>query len=119
MTDLNQVRKGSTPLLILGVLRKGPLHGYAIMRELESLSEGYFNMTAALLYPTLHKMEQNGLIQGKWETSAGARRRKVYEITQKGLKRLDAQQADWRQFIEKLFKTLGRTEAVSGDIREY
>jgi DNA-binding PadR family transcriptional regulator len=118
MTDLQQVRKGSTPLLILSVLSKRPLHGYAIMREMESISEGYFNMTAALLYPTLHQMEQDGLVKGKWEESSGARRRKVYEITQKGLKQLDAGQADWRQFIEKLFKTLGRAAVVSGEINE-
>jgi DNA-binding PadR family transcriptional regulator len=115
MTEFQQVRKGSTPLLILGILSKKPLHGYAIMRELEQLSDGYFIMTAALLYPALHQMEQDGLLQSKWEESSGARRRKVYEITQKGLKRLDAEQADWRQFLEKLFKTLGRANAIPGD----
>jgi len=119
MTEFQQVRKGSTQLLILGILSKKPLHGYAIMRELETLSEGYFNMTAALLYPTLHQMELDGLLQGKWEDSIGNRRRKVYEITQKGLKQLEAEQADWRQFIEKLFKTLGRATAVPGDIHEH
>jgi len=119
MTNLQQVRKGSTPLLILSVLSRGPLHGYAIMREMESLSEGYFKMTAALLYPTLHQMEQDGLLQGKWEESRGARRRKVYEITKVGLKHLTAGQADWRQFIEKLLHTLGKTAVVSGDINEH
>ena len=66
MTDLQQLRKGSTPLLILSVLAEGPLHGYAIMRELESRSDGYFTMTAALLYPNLHQMEQDGLLQSNW-----------------------------------------------------
>jgi DNA-binding PadR family transcriptional regulator len=119
MTNLQQVRKGSTPLLILSVLSKRPLHGYAIMREMESLSEGYFKMTAALLYPTLHQMEQDGLVQGKWEESNGARRRKVYEVTQVGLQQLAAGQADWRHFIGKLFQTLGRASVVSGDINEH
>jgi PadR family transcriptional regulator PadR len=118
MADLQQVRKGSTPLLILGLLKQGPLHGYAIMRELENRSEGYFNMTAALLYPTLHQMEQDGLIQGKWEESSGARRRKVYEITRAGLEHLAAGQADWRKFVEQLFKTLGGAAAASGEINE-
>jgi PadR family transcriptional regulator PadR len=118
MTDLKQIRKGSTPLLILGVLQKGPLHGYAIMRELEVLSDGYFNMTAALLYPTLHRMEQDGLIQSKWEESSGARRRKVYKITQKGLNYLVSGEKDWRQFLEKLFTTINRNAIVSGDVNE-
>ncbi len=39
MTDIQQLRKGSTPLLILSVLADGPRHGYAIMRELEARSD--------------------------------------------------------------------------------
>lgn len=119
MTDLQQVRKGSTPLLILGILSQGPLHGYAIMRELEKRSEGYFNMTAALLYPTLHQMERDGLIQGKWVESKGTRRRKVYEVTQAGLDRLAAGQADWSRFAEQLFKLLGRVTLSPGKANEH
>jgi PadR family transcriptional regulator PadR len=118
MTDLQQVRKGSTSLLILAILKQGPLHGYAIMRELEARSQGYFNMTAALLYPTLHRMEQDGLIHGKWGASSGARRRKVYEITQAGLEQFDAGRADWRRFIEQFFKTLGGAAPISGEMNE-
>ncbi|HNT55343.1 MAG TPA: helix-turn-helix transcriptional regulator [Anaerolineaceae bacterium] len=119
MTDLQQVRKGSTPLLILGILSQGPMHGYAIMRELEKRSEGYFNMTAALLYPALHQMEQDDLIQGKWDESKGMHRRKVYEITRAGLERLASGQADWRRFAEQLFKMLGGATAASGEVNEH
>lgn len=118
MSDFHQVRRGSTPLLILGILREGPMHGYAIMRELENRSEGYFNMTAALLYPTLHQMERDGLIQGNWEEGSGVRRRKVYEITPAGLEQLAAGQADWRRFVAQLFKTLSGGAPASGGINE-
>jgi DNA-binding PadR family transcriptional regulator len=88
------------------------------MRELENRSEGYFSMTAALLYPTLHQMEQDGLLQGKWDESRGTRRRKVYQITQAGLERLDVVQADWRRFAEQLFKMLGGATVASGEGNE-
>ena len=107
MTELQQLRKGSTPLLILSVLAEGKMHGYAIMRELEARSEGYFTMTAALLYPTLHQMEQDGLVESEWEDDPGQRRRKVYAITQAGRERLAAGQAEWRRFVDQLFRTLG------------
>jgi PadR family transcriptional regulator, regulatory protein PadR len=108
MTDMQQVRKGSTPILILSVLSEGKKHGYAIMRELEARSQGYFNMTAALLYPTLHQMEKDGLVQSMWEDGNGARKRKVYSITAAGRERLTAGGAEWRKFAEQLFLMLGK-----------
>lgn len=106
MTDIQQVRKGSTPLLILRILTEQPLHGYAMMRELEKRSEGYFNMTAALLYPTLHQMEQDGLVEANWEAGSGQRRRKVYAITPRGQEHLQQGQKEWQRFFEQLFGVL-------------
>jgi len=108
MTDIQQLRKGSTPMLILSVLAEGKKHGYAIMRELEQRSEGYFSMTAALLYPALHQMEQDGLVTSVWEQSTGQHKRKVYAITPAGKERLSHGQAEWRQFVDRLFKTMDR-----------
>jgi PadR family transcriptional regulator, regulatory protein PadR len=108
MTDIQQVRKGSTSLLILSVLSRGPLHGYAIMRELEAGSQGYFKMNAALLYPTLHQMEQDGLVQANWEENKGQRRRRVYTITTDGQNRLAQSRSEWRFFFDKLFHVIGQ-----------
>lgn len=114
MTDLQQVRKGSTPILILSVLADGEKHGYAIMRELEERSQGYFNMTAALLYPTLHQMEQDGLVQARWEDGTGARKRKIYSITTSGRERLSSGGDEWRKFAERLFSILGASAEMWG-----
>jgi PadR family transcriptional regulator, regulatory protein PadR len=103
---LQQVRKGSTPLLLLSVLADGEMHGYQMMREMAARSEGYFTMTAALLYPTLHQMEQDGLLASRWEGEEGKRRRKVYSITSKGHRALVESRADWQGFIQALNKTL-------------
>ncbi len=107
MTDIQQVRKGSTPLLVLSVLMHGPLHGYAIMRELEARSQGYFTMNAALLYPALHQMEQEGLVQSSWEAGQGSRRRKIYTITPAGRQRLAQGQGEWQRFFTRLFDVIG------------
>lgn len=117
MTDLQQLRKGSTNLLILSILAQGPKHGYAIMRELEEQSEGYFTMTAALLYPALHQLEQDGLVEAAWEsapTAEAKRRRKVYQITSTGLEHLEESKLGWQQFVERLFKTIGGSAATQG-----
>ncbi len=106
MTQLQQLRKGSTPLLILSVLSAEKMYGYQIMRELERRSEGYFSMTAALLYPALHQLEVDGLLKSEWQEGQGKRRRKYYSITPKGKKALAASQAEWKTFMANLQRTL-------------
>lgn len=106
MTRLQQLRKGSTPLLILSVLATNKMYGYQIMRELEQKSDGYFAMTAALLYPALHQLELDGLLKSEWQEGQGKRKRKYYSITQKGRKALSKSQTEWKTFITKLQKAL-------------
>ncbi len=106
MSKLQQLRKGSTPLLLLSVLSADPMYGYQIMRELEKRSEGYFTMTAALLYPALHQLETEGLVKSEWQEGQGKRRRKYYTITSKGRKALASSQTEWETFLVNLQKTL-------------
>lgn len=113
MSAIDQLRKGSTDLLILSVLTEGKWYGYQIMRELENRSEGYFTMTAALLYPALHQLEQDELITGEWEESQGKRRRKYYSITLKGQHALIENRANWQEFVGRLLKTLQFSRSVS------
>jgi len=98
----DQMRKGSSEILILALIAEEPMHGYQITQELASRSSGYFDMKEGLLYPTLHRMEQDGLLASEWLDSAGKRRRKVYRITQAGNQALTAQKAEWRRFAEQL-----------------
>jgi DNA-binding PadR family transcriptional regulator len=103
MTNLQQLRKGSTPLLILSILNEGPQHGYGIMRAMEQRSEGYFSMTAALLYPALHQMELDGLVSAEWQNTIGNRRKKIYSITPKGKEYLMKDNLEWHRFFDYLF----------------
>ena len=74
-------------------------------RELEKRSQGYFTMTAASLYPTLHQLEQDGLVVGEWG-QGDKHRRKYYTITKKGRRAYQENQSTWRTFVDNLFKTL-------------
>ena len=114
MTKLQQLRKGSTPLLILSVFAAEKMYGYQIMRELEQRSEGYFTMTAALLYPALHQLEADGLVKSEWQEGQGKRRRKYYAITSKGLKAFTSSQAEWETFLANLQKTLRLSTNIEG-----
>jgi len=114
MFQIQQARKGSTLLLILSILYDGPLHGYAIMRELEERSEGYFTMTAALLYPTLHQMERDDLVEGQWEGAQGQRRKKIYSITAHGKEQLTQARGEWKHFFDRLFGVISPSDKIQG-----
>lgn len=89
--------QGSLPLLVLKVLlRRGPLHGYGITAQIEALSGEVLRVEEGSLYPALYRMEEDGWIKAKWTTTENNRRARVYEITAKGKKELDAAHGRWR-----------------------
>ena len=71
MALYDQIRKGSTSTLILSLLSDEPMYGYQITQELQRRSGGYFSMKEGLLYPALHRMEQDGLLKSEWRSVAG------------------------------------------------
>ena len=70
-------------LLVLSLLRRGPMHGYQVSVEVEERSGGFFTLGHGTLYPILHRLEEDGLIRGSWSKKQG-RRRKVYALTRTG-----------------------------------
>jgi PadR family transcriptional regulator PadR len=102
----DQIRKGSTEILILSLLAREPMYGYQIGQELRQRSRGYFDVKEGLLYPTLHRMKQDGLLSSEWRQAGESRRRKYYAITAKGRRMLGEQSAEWRAFIDTLLNVL-------------
>jgi len=99
--ELQQIRKGSTRTLIFSLLTEEAMYGYQIARELERRSEGYFEVSEGLLYPTLHQMEREGLLSAEWQTPSGKRRRKYYTITPQGHRQLRDSVVQWQSFITR------------------
>ncbi len=101
MKLMQQFKKGSTPLLILSVLEEESMYGYQIMRELETRSQGYFSLTAASLYPTLHKLEAKGLLSVEIKT-VNNRPRKYYFLTENGKKETVNLLNEMKTFIQHM-----------------
>ena len=112
---IDQMRKGTTTLAILKLLTDvgEPMHGYQIIRELEARSQGLFEFKEGLIYPRLHQMERNGLLRSRWEGAPGTRRRKVYAVTDKGRRQLEAELRQWEAFSQGMSLLLGPGEASS------
>lgn len=63
------------------------MHGYQIATTIGERGDGYFHFKHGTLYPILHRLEEDGLIQGTW-SKEGGRRRKVYSLTHRGERRV-------------------------------
>jgi DNA-binding PadR family transcriptional regulator len=107
------MRRGTTTLAILKLLvdADDPLHGYRMIQELEDRSRGIFAFNEGLIYPRLHQMEHDGLLRSRWEGDPGTRRRKVYEVTEKGHHQLEAEMEQWETFRRGM-RLLLRLEAA-------
>lgn len=85
----------STKPIILGILKQGNSYGYLIIKKIKEISGGKMQYSDGMLYPVLHRLEKDGLIQSKWTLDGGARPRKYYEITSEGKKALVAEKKQW------------------------
>jgi transcriptional regulator len=96
-----EILKGSSEIIILKILEKEPLYGYKISKEIRKNSSDIFSLGEGTLYPVLHKLEKNKMLQSYWQEYEG-RRRKYYTITKKGKKLLDEKTAEWKVFSKAL-----------------
>jgi PadR family transcriptional regulator, regulatory protein PadR len=85
----------STKPLVLAILNRGPSYGYELIQEIKQLSAEKIQWSEGMLYPFLHWMEDEGLIQSEWKNSENGRRRKYYRISRKGGKELAAEREQW------------------------
>jgi PadR family transcriptional regulator PadR len=99
--------QGSLPLLVLKLLaRRGPLHGYAIARWIEGISEETLRVEEGSLYPALHRLEEAGWIKARWKIMGTGRRARVYEITAKGRRQLETEETRWKAITAAVGKIL-------------
>ncbi|MDN7137239.1 helix-turn-helix transcriptional regulator [Pseudidiomarina sp. 1ASP75-14] len=86
----------STPL-VLGIIAEGETYGYEIVKRVEQLSGGALNWTDGMLYPLLHRLEQQGVLESRWRVASDTgRKRKYYAITELGRRTLQEQQQQWQ-----------------------
>ena len=93
-----ELKKGSTELLILALLEPRPRHGYDLAKLIESRSGGRFSLRVGSLYPILCRLEDKGLLTGRWVEKPGERRRRFYRLTARGRAMLAKQSDVWLEF---------------------
>ena len=93
-----ELLKGSTETLILSLLSEESMYGYMLVKEIDRRSNGYFQRKEGTLYPALHRLERDGLVEGEWEEAKSRQSRRYYHITPLGSERLNCLRHEWDQF---------------------
>jgi len=99
-------KKGSAELLVLSLLEDQPRHGYDISKLIRIRSAGALRFHVTSLYPLLYRLEDEGLVQGKWVEKAQQRRRRYYSLTPQGRKVLADQRRSWREFVAAIGRVM-------------
>ncbi|MEM7413982.1 MAG: PadR family transcriptional regulator [Gemmatimonadota bacterium] len=90
---------GTLNLLVLQALKDGPLHGLGVSRRIEGATEGLLRVEEGALYPALHRLERDRLVEGEWGRTAENRRAKFYKLTRKGRRQLERESARWARHV--------------------
>jgi PadR family transcriptional regulator PadR len=102
-----ELKRGSAELLILALLEQRQRHGYEISQLIDQRSEGTITFHVASLYPTLYRLEDKGLLDGRWVEKPGQRRRRYYRLTAAGRRMLASQRSSWQTFVAALNRVAG------------
>ncbi len=97
-----ELLKGTLHLLILRTLDLRSMHGSAIAERIFQVTRGTFQVKAGSLFPALHRLEQEGWIEGEWQESAEGRRIRQYRITRDGRRQLTIEKKTWTRIVEAM-----------------
>lgn len=106
MSKPSDLIQGTLDLLILRTISLEPMHGWAIAKRIEQVSQDVLQVTQGALYPALHRLEQQGWIRSSWRKTETGREAKFYELTKAGQKQVRKAAAEWEQTTEILAKFL-------------
>jgi len=98
--------RGTLDMLILKTLSLQPLHGLGVSQRIEQVTGGVFQVKPGSLFPALHRLEQEGWIEGSWGESANNRRAKYYKLTAAGRRRLGEERRNWAQVVLAITKVM-------------
>jgi PadR family transcriptional regulator PadR len=106
-----ELKKGSPELLILALLEENDRHGYEIGKLIETRSDGRLHFRIGSLYPVLCRLEEKGLIKGRWVEHGGGPRRRYYSLSAKGRAFLKLERETWEAYVAAVNQIIGPRHA--------
>lgn len=110
MPKKNELTRGTVEIVILKLLSEQAMYGYEMIKQVNQRTNGYFEWREGSLYPCLHKLESQGLIEACWQ-EAGGKSRKYYALTPKGTKAASERISEARAFCRSFSLLLESAQA--------
>jgi transcriptional regulator len=98
--------QGTLDMLVLRTLARGPSHGWGIAQHIHQVSDEVLRVEEGSLYPALHRLELAGLVSAEWGLSENNRRARIYTLTARGRKRLEAERAHWNALVAAIERVM-------------
>ncbi len=108
--DPELLRGNTESILLFLINERKAAYGYRLIKDIEERSGGFFRFKEGTVYPALHKLQNDGLIEGKWQTMPNGQERRCYRITPKGKELLRNKVTMWKSFasaMELIFGSAG------------
>lgn len=106
MPPKSDLLQGTLDLLVLKTLAPGAMHGWGISLRIQQVSEDVLQVNQGSLYPALHRLEQQGLIEAEWGNSENNRQAKFYQLTRAGRKQLAEETRNWERMAAAVARVL-------------
>jgi PadR family transcriptional regulator PadR len=114
---IQQLLKGLIDPIILSIVNRLPMYGYQIVKELERVTSGYLKLKSGTVYPSLIRLEKNGLVVSKWKQVTEGRGRRYYQITDKGRQFLASRSVEWQHFCTVISRLMQGTNLATTESR--
>jgi PadR family transcriptional regulator, regulatory protein PadR len=114
MTKTNDQRglfPGALEMMILRMLQRQPLHGYALTQQIKSASSDLLQIEEGSLYPALQRMLKEGWVTARWGVSATNRRIRIYTLTESGARRLEKETSNFERMLEGIQRVLAPVQS--------
>jgi PadR family transcriptional regulator PadR len=98
--------QGTLDMLILKTLAREPMHGYGIAQSIQQISDEVLRVEEGSLYPALHRLELDDMIDSEWRSSANNRRAKYYRLTAQGRRQLVKERNDWGRLAKAIARVM-------------
>ena len=107
MSKPSDLIQGTLDLLILKTLALEPMHGWAIAKRIQQVSQEVLQVTQGALYPALHRLEQQGWLKAEWRATETGREAKFYRLTRAGRVQLEKELDQWRRLSHAIVLVVG------------
>ena len=103
---MGELIQGTLDMLVLKTLARGKMHGWEIAQHIQQTSDEVLRVEEGSLYPALHRMELDGLLDSEWGVSENNRRAKFYKLTPLGRKQLSKEAAHWAKMAHAIARVM-------------